>query len=286
MKLRISWDDSNDAFAVKVYTHNIRYAADPVSEGEEPWSTRKMRVASSILFNTFNASSLVLLQEVLHEQLHDILDLLNRASPGDKWTYCGVGRDDGSTQGEYAPVLFRSSQFEVALNRTFWLSETPDVPSKGWDAASKRIVNVSLLKHLQSERLAYVLNTHLDDQGVVARKEGAKLINRIISGLEGHDILILGGDLNSEPEEDAYQVLTEKLKDASTLITGEVTGYGNEHTFTGFKDSERKKTIDYIFVYNDTSVSSYGVLPNRFDDGVYSSDHRPVIANVIIEKRD
>lgn len=264
-----------------------RYAADPQAEGEEPWSIRKTHVASSILFNTFNTSSLVLLQEVLHDQLADILNLLNENTPGDEWIYCGVGRDDGGVKGEYAPIIFRKSQFQVVLNRTFWLSETPDIPSKGWDAASIRIVNVSLLIHRQTERLAYVLNTHLDDQGKAAREEGAKLINSIIDNLEGHDILILAGDLNSEPDQEAYPILTKKLRDASKIVaTSNLMKYGNRHTFTGFQSGEKKKTIDYIFVYSDTSVTSYGVLANIFDDGIYASDHRPVVANIVVEKRD
>ncbi len=50
----------------------------------------------------------------------------------------GVGRDDGRMKGEYACIFYDSSRYEKVRDSTFWLSPTPDVISRGWDAAIKR----------------------------------------------------------------------------------------------------------------------------------------------------
>ena len=38
----------------------------------------------------------------------------------------GVGRDDGKTAGEYAPLFYRKDKYEVLDSNTFWLAENPD----------------------------------------------------------------------------------------------------------------------------------------------------------------
>lgn len=200
---------------------------------------------------------------------------------GSDWKYSGVGRDDGKTKGEYSAILYKSSEFRAELFRTVWLSDTPDIPSKGWDAASVRILNIVLFRHISSGRNVYALNTHLDDQGRVARIKGSELIVDIISALEDNDILILGGDLNSEPDQEAYPILSKDLVDVKTVVKGN-KWYGNDKTFTGFSDDTQNKRIDYIFTTKKIRVEGYAVLSNRFDDGIWSSDHRPVVADLVI----
>jgi len=85
---------------------------------------------------------IIALQEVLHGQLGDIRCMLNENYPEEKWKYIGVGRDDGETRGEYSPIFYNSEIHELISWRYFWLSETPDKPGKGWDAASVRICTV------------------------------------------------------------------------------------------------------------------------------------------------
>jgi len=84
---------------------------------------------------------IIALQEVLHGQLLNIHSLLNRNTPN-KWAYIGVGRDDGKTRGEYSPIFYNTEIHELISWRYFWLSETPERPGRGWDAASVRICTV------------------------------------------------------------------------------------------------------------------------------------------------
>ena len=300
---------SNGSFSVRVLTHNIRYATQFPFEGEELWSVRKTRLISELCFNTaHNLEALICLQEVLHEQLLDILSVLNEKSK--EWAYIGVGRDDGAEAGEYSPILFRSSIWNVLEYKTIWLSETPHQPSKGWDAASTRILTIGRFKHCQNKKQMVAMNTHLDDQGSTSRFEAAKIIASQVASMtdtspHGEELhCFLAGDLNSEPHMEAYQYLStcSPLTDVQTIVPAKVQ-YGNSKTFTGFgHDGLPPTRIDFIFLKTESvftesgdqesmdglsntrlSARGYGVLENRFDDNVYISDHRAVAVDLLVK---
>jgi endonuclease/exonuclease/phosphatase family metal-dependent hydrolase len=168
------------------------------------------------------------------------------------------------------------------------LSETPRVPSKGWDAANTRIATIGKFLHHKTGQLVIIVSTHLDDQGVKSRRESARLILAVLeleAGLSGADAVLLAGDFNSPPEDEAYRIMTAPDSgwvDASGLISKEKR-YGNEMTFTGFRDVDSDRSrIDFIFSRKKDKVKfgTFAVLANRFDDGVYSSDHRACVADL------
>lgn len=99
--------------AVRVYTHNIRYAIGSPFEGELPWEQRRHLVVSSIRFHA-QYHAFVGLQEVLHPQLQYIMTEL-----GDEWAYIGVGRNDGAEAGEFAPILYRPADFSLQRIKTY-----------------------------------------------------------------------------------------------------------------------------------------------------------------------
>src|SRR3546814_7474041 len=78
------------------------------------------------------------------------------------YQFVGVARDDGKAKGEYSMLGFRRDRFALVGSGTFWLSPTPDVPSKGWDAALPRIATWARLRDRTAERDLLVVNTHLD----------------------------------------------------------------------------------------------------------------------------
>ncbi|KAF2835146.1 hypothetical protein M501DRAFT_942694 [Patellaria atrata CBS 101060] len=283
---------------IRLYTHNIRYATSSPFPGEEPWPTRLPRLLSSIRFHTSSTPNpLVFLQEVLHNQLLDLLSGLNASLPPTQpaWAYIGVGRDDGATKGEYSPIFYQPAIWSVISFRTVWLSQTPDIPSKGWDAASIRIVTVGAFKHRESGREVVALSTHLDDQGEVSRYESARVLREIVEE-EGLDVegritrpVVLAGDFNSEVDGRAYGVLSADVSPVvdvkSFLKEGGGIMYGHENTFTGFQDEDLKR-IDFLWVGPKKGEgwkgSAYAVLDNQFDDGVYLSDHRPVVGDLVL----
>lgn len=152
------------------------------------------------------------------------------------------------------------------------------------------------------------MNTHLDHQGSQSRYQSAKIIVREIQQVchqgEGREPLpvLLSGDFNSEPGQEAHQFLNGEgsgIGDLREAMKKEMR-YGNENTYTGFESRvEQEKMFDFLFLgprdgiigEGDTDiekrtrkiwrVQSYGVLENRFD-GVYCSDHRAVVADVVL----
>lgn len=292
---------------IRILTHNIRYATSSPFKGEVPWPARKHLIINELKFHTLHTpESFICLQEVLHTQLLDILAGLNTPSPDttpqpskDEWTYIGVGRDDGHKQGEYSPIIYRPAVWHLASWHPVWLSPTPDRPGKGWDAGSVRIVTVGAFVHRGSRKRVVGLCTHFDEQGVVARRESARMVEGIVADATASEAVVsaqgvgggagaatpvwLAGDLNSEPTEEAYQILNAAeslLQDARGRAEWR---YGNEVTCTGFRE-EMRQVIDYVFVgKSGWEVKGYSVLANRFDDGVYSSDHRAVVVDAILK---
>jgi endonuclease/exonuclease/phosphatase family metal-dependent hydrolase len=279
----------SEPISIRVITHNIRYATGSPFKGEERWPIRCPRLCSELVFNSVpNPETFICLQEVLHNQLIDISTALNpSAGIGGEWKYIGVGREDGKEAGEYSPIFYRPSVWKLKSWDTCWLSETPRVPSKGWDASSTRIATIGQFIHRKSGRLIIVVSTHLDDQGAKSRKESAKLILGVLdseASLSRTDAVFLAGDFNSPPNDEAYQVVTAPdsgMVDVNDMVPKEKR-YGNEITFTGFCHESDPKRIDFIFSKKKDKIKygTYAVLANRFDDGVYSSDHRACVADL------
>ncbi len=239
------------------------------------------------------AESFICLQEVLHNQLDDIHRALNEAAPArPSWSYIGVGRDDGRRAGEYSPVFYRPATWKLEESKTVWLSETPDRPSRGWDAACNRLVTIGVFKHYETQEKVVVMSTHFDHLGVKSRANSAKLILELVDKYQslGHASkrlpVLLAGDFNSPPDDVAYKIMTapgSDMADISTWLPKEMR-YGNRMTYTSFGGEEAPSIIDFLFCNkNDmTLLQTFAVLESKFDDGIYLSDHRAVVADLTL----
>ncbi|KAL8953568.1 MAG: hypothetical protein Q9222_000563 [Ikaeria aurantiellina] len=233
--------------------------------------------------------SFICLQEVLHQQLVDILHGLNQQQKA-QWEHIGVGRDDGMEGGEYSPILYQPSIWALQRWETVWLSETPEQPSRGWDAACIRILTIGVFQHRQSKQTLVAMNTHLDHQGALSRYKAAQLILRKINETSslGNLPVFLAGDFNSQQDDGAYKLLASHpspMEDLHTLSSPN-SRYGHHNTFTGFGDDEPTR-IDFLFINQRAHpwlIQGYGVLENKFDDDVYISDHRAVVADTAINE--
>lgn len=256
---------------VRIITYNIRF--NNPDDGLNAWPNRSSQVSALL---DFHQADIFGLQEALIGQIEDIQARL----PQMKWV--GVGRDDGKKAGEFSPLFYNSEKFTALQQGWFWLSETPEKPGLGWDAACNRICTWLLLKENKGNDKFMVFNTHFDHLGVKARTESAKLILQKIKELNPSNLpVILTGDFNLTPEQEPIAVITSELQD-SRSITKEAP-YGPAGTFNGFKfDSPLKDRIDYIFVNNLVEVRQYGVLTDSKDQR-YPSDHLPVFVNLKLQ---
>ena len=263
-----------DTDLIRVVTFNIRVAVD---EGINSWDNRKELVASII--ETYRAD-IVGLQEALKTQLED----LNKLLPDFAWV--GVGRDDGAEEGEYAAIFYNKKRFEVLEDSTFWLSETPDKPSIGWDAALKRVVTWAKLRDKITGKIFYHFNTHFDYKGVMARLESANLLNDRVAEVAGKTPAIVTGDFNFKSDFGGYKILTGGRKNYlfDTQKIAKVDSSGSNITYNRFGQFlEEGNKIDYIFIKNNIEVDKHKIIMDTFD-GRYSSDHMPVLAVLRIIK--
>ena len=162
---------------MEIMTYNIKYANE--NDGENSWSNRKDFITNQLKFYEPDAFGV---QEAVKQQMDYFKDHL------DGYDYVGVGRDDGKEGGEYSAIFYKKSRLKVLKHDTFWLSETPQKPSKGWDAAYPRICTYALFEDQQTGEKFWYFNTHFDHIGDKARKESAKLIWKKIQELNPENL--------------------------------------------------------------------------------------------------
>lgn len=254
---------------LKIMTYNIRL--DIASDGENAWPNRKDFFTSQI---QFYSPDIFGVQEATPHQVTDI----NSALP--KYNKFGIGRD-GEEKGEACTIYYDKNRFSILQSNTFWLSETPNIVSKGWDADYNRICTYGLFKDLKTKKSFWVFNTHLDHVGNEARIKGVQLILSKIKEINTKEYpVILMGDFNSEPT--TPQILeVEKVMDDTREISKEKS-FGPSGTFNGFKHNEPVTLlIDYIFISKNSQfkVLKHAVLSDAINLK-YPSDHFPVYIEI------
>lgn len=246
---------------VHILTYNIRY--DNPSDGLDSWSQRKSEL-SSYVFN--GKHSILGLQEVLHHQLL-YLDSTQR-----QYDHYGVGRDDGFLQGEYAPVFWNKAEFSMESTQTKWLSETPDVPSKGWDAACIRIATLVQLRHKSTGKRWGIINTHWDHVGQEARLQSAQLIAKWASVMnDSCDVVVIMGDFNATPSDSALESFDRVFQRTANEIALK------QSTFNGFQPYAKENMhIDDIYTLGALKSMGYVIDEPKTKSNRQLSDHFPV----------
>ena len=253
-------------------TFNIRY--DNPADSLNNWQYRKDHVAEFIKTQDID---IVGMQEVLHNQLEDLKVRLP------EYAEVGVGREDGKTKGEYAPLFYKKGRFEVLDSNTFWLSQYPDsVGFIGWDGACTRIATWAKLKDKTNGKVFMAINTHFDHVGTEARKKGALLIIEKIKEIVGCQPAVVTGDFNVSDQSEAYQTITGNsfvLKDAhKTALQQE----GARYTFHDFGriPADSCEKIDFIFVTPQIEVQRSYIPEENRESKKFLSDHNPEIVHL------
>jgi len=251
-----------------IISYNIRY--DNNWDIENSWKIRRNKI-SQILVQY--SPSIIGIQEGLLNQVQYIDSSLI------DYDYVGVGRDDGKMKGEFCAIYFDTTRYVLLKNSTFWLSETPDTISVGWDAALERICTYGLFKDRITKEEFLVFNTHFDHIGVVAREKSSELILKRINKINHQSLpVILMGDFNSIPNSSPVKEIKTELSDALQISLEKLQG--PRGTFNGFnEDLPIEKRIDYIFT-NDLKVLSYTHINDRLNNNRHISDHLPVMIKI------
>ncbi len=254
---------------IKVMTYNIKY--DNVNDTVNNWNDRKEKLVELI---EHYGPSFISMQEALHHQVAYIDSSLT------DFSYIGVGRDDGKQKGEYSEIHYDSTRYKVLKNNTFWLSDSPDKVSVGWDAALERICTYGLFENLESGEKLWVFNTHFDHKGKKAREKSSQLIIDKIKEINTDNLpVVLTGDFNLTPDEEPVQIIKNYMQDGQEITA--TPFYGPSGTFNGFEpDRILNHRIDYIFVKN-LKVENYTHIDDRLENLKYTSDHFPVLATLV-----
>ncbi len=257
---------------IKIMTYNIRL--DIAVDGENSWSHRKGFFTSQL---QFYEPDIFGIQEATPNQVIDISNALPQ------YNHIGIGRE-GIGKGEASNIFYKKERFSVSNESTFWLSETPNEISKGWDAACNRVCTFALFKDLKSKKSFWVFNTHLDHIGEVARSKSIELIISKIEIVNDQKLpVIFMGDFNSEPNENRIIALKKIMNDSRELSVEKP--FGPLGTFNNFQYNEpATKQIDYIFLTKNSPiiVNKYGVLTDS-KNLRFPSDHFPVCIEIKFE---
>lgn len=250
---------------VRVVSFNVRYPADS-DTGEQAWDFRFPGICSMI---KEVAPDIIGTQECYPSQREEIL----AAFP--KYKAYGVRRSDGIDaigKSETTSIIYDDERLEIVDKGTFWLSETPDIPSTGWDATIKRTTTWILFKEKESGKCFYHYNTHLDHAGVEAQKQGAKLIRQKMTAKNTDKLpVLLSGDMNVSQGSEACKNFEMRSVRADAPKTDKYPtchGYGS-----------KTQQIDHIFYENCTAVE-FKTLRGPWAGLTYISDHHPVMAVV------
>lgn len=249
-------------------TYNIRY--DNPGDGINAWQNRRKNVADLIASRQPEVFGL---QEALPAQVNDIANALK------EYAWIGAGRDDGKTGGELTPVFYDRNQIILLGSGHFWLSATPEIPSRGWDAEFNRICTWAKFRLRKENRVFLMFNTHFDHAGSRSREESARLITEKIEAMNGENLpVILTGDFNLTPDTHPIATIKAKLTDTADIFRHNIPE-GNG-TFNDFDTSHKPtRRIDYIFVNQEFKVHNYQILKDA-PENRYPSDHFPVMATI------
>lgn len=267
--------------ASRIMSFNICW--DNKEEFENCWTSRKNIVASMIRFHRVD---LVGLQEPLYQQMEDLQALLP------EYSWLGVGLEDGKKKGPFDAVMYRKERYRVIDSSCFFLSSTPDKPSKGWNAKFHRGVTWVFFEDQKTSKKFFFFNTHFDYHSREARNESAYMLRQKITSLSHELPFVVTGDFNLFPllgGGHTYQILVEQQSEPDLAVmvdaqyVSEFPHHGPTGSWSGFQEPGQPGIKpDCIFVDPKIRVVTHGILTDTFDGNKFPSDHLPVVTDIIL----
>ena len=244
---------------------NVRYHNNNV-DLENGWAMRRRAIPAMLedvqpdVFGT---------QEITDIQIA----YLDRRCPDYK--HEGIFREPDGKK-ECASLYYNSNSVDLLDWGGFHLSETPSVPSLGWDGAVKRTAVWARLRMKDSKKEFIFVTTHLDHKGQEARTKGLDLILDTLSVInKGKLPCVLVGDLNMTEGNPALVRLSGEMKNArETAVSSD-----DRYSFNGFGQSWTGN-IDYIWYKGFKKCTDFKVVTRKYLHINYISDHYPIRADL------
>ena len=266
--------DTAESLELRVMTFNVRnsYARD----GENDWKHR-----NELVYQTIRdySPAILGLQEANHAQQNELLSALP------EYGFVGIGAK-GGIKGQYCSILYLKNRFRVDKTETYWLSDTPTVPSSTWGNHHLRIFTYANLVDKETGHTIHTYNCHLDDGSKKAREKSVRQIGEHILQQPSNEPFVFMGDFNA-PEN---SVTIQQIGNFNTQQDGTIhlasDSFRMLHpqkkdvgTYHGYKGNIQGDKIDSIFVPPATEVLQASIVRTSANDR-YPSDHFPVTATL------
>lgn len=264
---------------LQVMTFNVRQSGDKNADGTysldgtNAWHHRKTALMGYLNNSGMDILCLQEIKRVQNEEMQPLFD--------EKYTAIYYERDN-SANPEGLTTVFNNQKFELISQNMFWLSDTPDVMSKGWGVNYYRIATEITLKEKTTGKLITVYNVQMDHQFEEARLKGVQLILDKAKNAQGQ--VIFAGNFNAEDTASCYGAVASEMTDCGVALDPNKV----MTTFNAFGgDTEGfTKPCDFIFVKNGSTVKETRIACEKFanSDGAWRfySDFYPVTTNVTL----
>ncbi len=257
----------NQTEGITVMSSNVR-CISPFDFGKKSWFYRAELIVQGVMNQT---PDIIGFQEVTRYHYSYLVSCLQ--GYGSSIVY-----RDGSVFSEGCPIFYNTAKFELTEDGAFWLSETPDVPSRGWGAAFNRVCSYAILREKATGKTLVAFNTHLDHVSEKARVNGIRLILEKIGAFGGYPAVIMG-DFNCRENSETYRCATELFSDAKYQTENTASGA----TYQNWGRSLNRENIDYFMISKTgITVNGYKVVTDTYD-GAYPSDHFPIVIQISLD---
>ncbi len=278
---------------IRAMTFNIANGLDTEDDGENAWQFRApLNVATMRRY----APDLIGFQ-----QLDDgNLETYQHELPDYSYTL-GVPSDE-LDHPSYNAIFWNANRLQLMESGGFYLSETPDRWSLGWDATYVKSINWARFSTSDGGDTFLHLNTHFEHIGETSRVESVRLVLGRMDELRKQDLpVIFTGDFNCNPWSPGYRVYVETTFTDRCYHMLRAYGFADAFLEAGGEDSPATFTfhgfegdrywaarhhmagrIDWILTLDGTRrilTRSY-VLVRDHASQVYPSDHYPVVADL------
>lgn len=192
---------------------------------------------------------------------------------GENYHFFNKYRDDHGWM-ESAPILWKKEKFHCLKRGYFWLSDTPEKMSGGWDTEGhNRICLYVLLQDKQDGQIFAFLNTHLGF-GEENQLKSVRLISRYMESFSDYPTFITG-DFNMIPTSAPYLEMVKNFTDVNARTVND-----RRSTYHGYElQNNFNEHIDYCFIDNKITPVAFKIIDELVEEK-FPSDHYGLFAKL------
>lgn len=258
---------------LRIMTFNVPKTNIP-SEGVNLW---EYRVAAMQEYWQRLSLDILCMQE---PQKQDLIDFLSGMPD---YSIVGRGRNSGVESGEYEPIIYNTKTIRIEKYGFFWLSTTPDVPSKSWNTICIRMATWAVIRDIRTGGRFILINTHLDHGEDQCKENQMKVVKTRLAAIQNNYPrlpAIVTGDMNSLPNSTCYNIAT-RTTEPHMQDSWDVAA-----TRIGTGKTTSNKRIDYIYITDDITCEKCEIDESLQPSGLKYSDHNPCWADLTWELDD